>query len=148
MNQTFDNPYKVPYQSFNGPDKNLYRAPASIGKSDYEFIRGIRPATGTVNTTQNLLWSKLVTALKKHGITNLTNQSEFESFVANCIITDGRDKVQRSPVGGNGGETTVGNVGARAKRTRTKNPKSANGLSDAQGGDDKEPEFLKNGDKS
>lgn len=138
MNQTFDNPYKVPYQSFNGPDKNLYRAPASIGKSDYEFIRGIRPATGTVNTTQNLLWSKLVIALKKHGINSITNQSEFESFVANCIITDGRDSVQRGATGGNGKQTSVGNVGAGTKRARSKNKVIENGESNSSRGDDKE----------
>jgi hypothetical protein len=137
MNQTFDNPYKVPYQSFNGEDKNLYRAPASIGKADYEFIRGIRPSTGTVNTTQNLLWSKLVTALKKHGITSITNQSEFESFVANCLVTDGRDGVQRSSVGRNGKQTVVGNVGAGTPRARRKNPKLANSKSDSPSGDDK-----------
>lgn len=135
MNQPFDNPYKVPFQSFNGPDKNLYRAPASIGKSDYEFIRGIRPATGTVNTTQNLLWSKLVTALKKHGITSITNQSEFESFVANCIITDGRDCVQRGAASGNGGKTSVGNVGTGTKRARSKNKVVENSKSNASRGD-------------
>src|SRR6478736_1592256 len=147
MNQTFDNPYKVPFQSFNGEDKNLYRAPASIGKSDYEFIRGIRPATGTVNTTQNLLWSKLVIALKRHGINSITNQSEFESFVANCVITDGRNKIQRSSVGGNGGEASVGYVGEGAKRTRTKNPQPKNGKSDSASGDDSKGQIGTGGGK-
>lgn len=135
MNE-FKNPYAVPFQSFNGADKNLYRAPASIGKTDYEFIRGIRPSTGTVNTTQNLLWYKLVKALKSHGITSITNQSDFESFVANCIITDGRNNLQRSPAGGNGGEVNVGDVRKRTPRKGAKNQGVKDVAADASSGDD------------
>ena len=87
---TFTNPYEVENQSFSGPDKNLCRAPASIGVDDYSFIRSIRPITGTVNTTQNILWFKLCVALKSAGIVDVSHQAEFEDFVANLQIKDNR----------------------------------------------------------
>lgn len=108
----FINPYLKPYQSFEGPDKNLYRAPASIDKDDYEFIRGIRPTSGTVQIVQALLWSKTVKLLKEYGITDITKKSEFESFIANIVVSDGRpDSVRRSTPSGDGGEVDVRNVG-------------------------------------
>jgi hypothetical protein len=108
----FVNPYLKPYQSFEGPDKNLYRAPASIDKDDYEFIRGIRPTSGTVQIVQAILWSKTVKLLKEYGITDITKKSEFESFIANIVVSDGRgDSVRRSTAGRDGGEVNVRNVG-------------------------------------
>ena len=108
----FINPYLKPYQSFEGPDKNLYRAPASIDKNDYEFIRGIRPTSGTVQIVQAILWSKTVKLLKENGITDITKKSEFESLIANIVVSDGRpDSVRRSTVGRDGGEVNVRNVG-------------------------------------
>jgi len=101
----FKSPYDKEYQSFGGPDKNLCRAPASIDMHDYEFIRGIRPTMGTVNTTQCLLWHKLVQLLKANGITDITKKSEFESLVANLILVDGR---RGSTPSGDGGQTVDG----------------------------------------
>lgn len=108
----FVNPYLKPFQSFDGPDKNLYRAPASIDKDDYEFIRGIRPTSGTVQIVQAILWSKTVKLLKENGITDITKKSEFESFIANIVLSDGRgDGIRRSTIGRDGGEVNVRNVG-------------------------------------
>ncbi len=124
----FKNPYEVDYQSFAGPDKNVSRAPASIGAVDYDFIRGIRPNSGTVNTTQCLLWYKLVQLLKKHGITDITKKSEFESIVANLILVDGRPG---SSVGRDGGKTTVGNDRRGVAETRPGDTDVENSLTDS-----------------
>lgn len=122
----FTNPYLKEVPAFNGPGKNLYRAPASIDKDDYEFIRGLRPRTGTTIIVQNLLWQKLTQTLKSHGITNITHQQSFEDFVANCTITDGRLGGSGTPVGGNAAEDNKRNVGRGATRPRSAFKKSAN----------------------
>ena len=89
---TFHNPYEQTRQIFSGDAKNVCRAPATIGVEDYNFIRSIRPSTGTVNTTQNILWCKLCQALRSAGITDVIHQKDFEEFVTNMQITDGRGK--------------------------------------------------------
>lgn len=91
---TFHSPYQVENQTFSGDEKNVCRAPATIGMEDYNFIRAIRPSTGTVNTTQTILWKKLCDALKLVGITDISSQHEFEEFVVNMKIVDGRKKNQ------------------------------------------------------
>lgn len=126
----FKNPYEVDYQSFAGPDKNVSRAPASIGAVDYDFIRGIRPNSGTVNTTQCLLWFKLVQLLKKHGITDITKKSEFESLVANLILVDGRPG---STASRDGGKATVGDDRRGTPETRPGNPDATNGVANPSG---------------
>lgn len=126
----FKNPYEVDYQSFAGPDKNVSRAPASIGAVDYDFIRGIRPNSGTVNTTQCLLWFKLVQLLKKHGITDITKKSEFESLVANLILVDGRPG---STVSRDGGKAAVGNDRRGVEETHPGDTDVANGIANAKG---------------
>lgn len=88
----FNSPYQVDHQNFSGDEKNVCRAPATIGMEDYNFIRAIRPATGTVNTTQTLLWKKLCDALKSAGITDISSQQDFEDFVMNVKLVDGRRK--------------------------------------------------------
>ena len=90
--KTFCNPYLKDVPAFNGPGKNLYRAPASIDIHDYEFIKSLRPNTGTIITTQNILWFKLCQALKSHNITDFTKRKEFEDFVANCDIVPGQQE--------------------------------------------------------
>lgn len=86
----FTNPYSVPVQNFSGDDKNVTRAPATFDVRDYNFIRSIRPVNGTVNTTQCILWKRLCDALRAAGIVDLTSQREFEDFVMNLQIKDGR----------------------------------------------------------
>lgn len=135
MNKLFENPYKKPFESFAGPDKNLSRAPASIDVTDYLFIRSIRPSIGTINTTQCLLWSKLVEALKSHGITDISKQRDFESFVANLQFLDGRGG---GTVGRNDKETPVGNDRSGVTGTRTENPNVANVKPDVKKRDDKQ----------
>ena len=91
---SFHSPYSVDHQSFSGDDKNVCRAPATIGVEDYNFIRSIRPISGTVNTTQTILWKRLCDALKLAGITDVSSQRDFEEFVVNLQITDGREKAK------------------------------------------------------
>ena len=136
--KTFVNPYLKEVPAFNGPGKNLYRAPAPIDLTDYEFIRSLRPNTGTVIIVQNLLWSKLCATLRQHGITDFTKRSDFESFVANCTITDGRTtdtntsastynsggsfSGRGTPAGGDATENNGGNVRRRASGLRDQPP--------------------------
>jgi hypothetical protein len=137
MNEAkFINPYLKPYQSFDGPDKNLYRAPASIDKDDYEFIRGIRPTSGTVQIVQAILWSRTVKLLKENGITDISKKSEFESFIANIVVSDGRpDGVRRSTVGRDGGEVNVRNDGRGTEGKGAGNSNIQNKQSDPKGSD-------------
>ena len=116
--KTFTNPYLKDAPAFNGPGKNLYRAPASIDLTDYEFIKSLRPNTGTVIIVQNLLWSKLCSTLRQHGITDFTKRSDFESFVANCTITDGRG----TAASGDATEDDGRNVRRRASGLRNQPP--------------------------
>jgi len=62
------------------------RLQSHIQRDDYLLVKLIRPSTGTVTTTVNTLWWKLIEALKSRGITDVTKQKEFEAFVANCVI--------------------------------------------------------------
>lgn len=137
MNEAkFINPYLKPYQSFDGPDKNLYRAPASIDKDDYEFIRGIRPTSGTVQIVQAILWSKTVKLLKENGITDISKKSEFESLIANIVVSDGRpDSVRRSTVGRDGGEVNVRNDGRGTEGKGSGNSNIQNKQSDPKDSD-------------
>ena len=91
MNE-FTNPYHVDKPYFDGPNKNLTRAPASLGVADHLFLKSIRPQNGTINTTQNILFFKLCEALRAVGITDLSKQKDFEEFVGSVVITDGRKK--------------------------------------------------------
>ena len=116
--KTFTNPYIKEVPAFNGPGKNLYRAPASIDLTDYEFIKSLRPNTGTIIITQNLLWQKLCTTLRQYGITDFTKRSDFEQFVANCTITDGRG----TAAGGDATKNDGGNVRRGAKGVRNQPP--------------------------
>ena len=95
----FNSPYTVDHQSFSGDEKNVCRAPATIGKDDYNFVRSIRPANGTVNTTQTIMWKKLCDALKLAGITDISSQRDFEEFIVNLRVVDGR-KTAKAKVGG------------------------------------------------
>jgi hypothetical protein len=86
------NPYSVEHQQFTGDEKNLFRAVAYIGATDFLFIKGIRPLNGTVTITQNLLWHKLCDSLRKAGIVDLSQQRDFEDFLMNMKVVDGRKK--------------------------------------------------------
>ena len=66
--------------------KTDVRVQTFVDTEDYEFLRLIRTNTGTITTTVNLLFKKLIDELKKRGITDITKRSEFEFFVANSKL--------------------------------------------------------------
>lgn len=63
------------------------RLQSVIKTEDYQFVQGLRLKTGTITTTVNILWAKLVKTLKEHGIVDIKNREEFEDFVTNCKLT-------------------------------------------------------------
>ena len=75
--------YTNPYEGL----EVTVRIQSNINPDDYNFIRSIRPNSGTVITTVNILWHKLVTTLKQHGITQYSDLARFEHFVNNCELT-------------------------------------------------------------
>ncbi len=78
----FENPYKdCDYYSHTGS-----RITADLDKEDFNFIRALRPRDGTLQTTVNLLWQKLVEELKSRGIVPYSeaNRKAFEEFVTTC----------------------------------------------------------------
>lgn len=99
MPPTFTNPYREDTKSSN---TDLRMTSVFISREDYDFIRSLRPTTGTTRTVISLLWQKLTTALKEHGITDYTSKADFESFVANCRIIDGRYDAGATPSPGRG----------------------------------------------
>ena len=80
--KTFDSPYST--------DQVTARLQAFVSVEDYDFVRSIRPNSGTVNTTVALVFSKLVAALRRAGIDQNADKEAFESFVANCKIVSDR----------------------------------------------------------
>jgi hypothetical protein len=106
MNRKYENPY-IPAK---GEAFSLLQS--HILPADYDFIRCIRPTTGTVRITVNLMWKALVESLKSYGITDITSKSEFESFVANLKIVDGRDTGDATH---SSGGTPTGSVARRRR---------------------------------
>lgn len=75
----FVNPYA------DSPDDGT-RFNAQVDSEEYNYVKCIRPKQGTMVTTINTLYHKLVLELKRRGIKDLTNQQQFEDFVARCVI--------------------------------------------------------------
>lgn len=77
---TFINPYK--------DAEKTCRLVSDVLERDFNFIYAIRPMKrgGTLQTTINLLWSKLTNELRKRGITNFSHVEQFEHFIANCEL--------------------------------------------------------------
>ena len=104
--------YENPYPIVGDYDKNLHgRIHADVSKEDYMFIRGIVP-NGGVQTTIGILWTRLITLCKTHGISNITDQQRYQDLVANIELIDGRtlDRVVRQTNAPNdsGGKTKKG----------------------------------------
>ena len=76
--------FKDPYDHLYGEE--LTRLQTYVSKSDHAHIKGCRPGKGTISIVNNILWSKLSTALKNYGITDYTHLTEFEHAVANLEI--------------------------------------------------------------
>ena len=78
----------------------LQRMQGFIGEDDYKFIVRVSDSTGCVRAVVSQFWLKLVTTLKKHGITDYTKANEFVDFIINMRIEDGRNSGNGGTVGG------------------------------------------------
>jgi hypothetical protein len=88
MNQ-FTNPYINGDPAINLSKDDTYsrRVTYSVHDDDKTFIKTVRPRQGTETTAMCILYHKLVLACKARGITNMTHEKDFESFVANLELT-------------------------------------------------------------
>ena len=90
---TFKNPYA--HLSTSETAQAVIRYP----KGDSQFLKLIRPQTGTITGVLGLLLQKLCHELRTREITDVSKCAEFEHFIANCVITDGRGLRQRTAGG-------------------------------------------------
>ena len=74
-----------PYLGYEGPTN---RFNAIVPMSVFNRIKCCRLGNGTVQTTINILISKLIYELDRRNITGFTEQREFEQFVAGCQLCD------------------------------------------------------------
>ncbi len=77
--------FKNPYQGCVKQGISI-RLNADVLADRYNFYRSIRLANGTIQTTVNLLLEKLYHECIRRGITNASNQSEFERFVTDSQL--------------------------------------------------------------
>lgn len=68
---------------------------------------------GSIQTVGNILWLKLINYLDQHGITDFTNQLEFEQHIANLRFVDGRPNAAGGTVTGPLSEAASPNVNGR-----------------------------------
>src|SRR5690606_10664298 len=69
----------------NDIHKVVFRLP----KDAYYALKHCRMVNGTVQTTLGILWYKLLNELKKHGITQFTDQPKFEDFIVGLQLVGG-----------------------------------------------------------
>lgn len=97
------NKFKNPFQGLSDSDPGVARINSNVPREDYEFIRRIRPDGGTIVTTVNTLWLKLINELKRRNITDFTRVHDFEDFILRCAIilpATGGELPRRPAVGG------------------------------------------------
>lgn len=107
-----------------------------ISKADYDLLKTTRVQTGTLSITGSTLLNKLCNELRKLNITDISRVDDFESFVANCNITDGRG-LPDSPTSGNGGRTDAPANGRANEGESVANPSNATELPCLQTGSGK-----------
>lgn len=78
------NSFTNPYLGLD--ETETHRLQTRISSPHRQFFWSIRSSNGTFVIMTNLLVSKLHDELTRRGITDLTHQAEFESFVANCKL--------------------------------------------------------------
>lgn len=82
MIDAFINPYQGCEKDGNGVRLQTY-----IPAEEYRYVQRIRGGRhGTMATTINILFAKLVAALKERGISDFTHEQQFEEFVANLAF--------------------------------------------------------------
>ena len=94
MNEKFKNPYA------DCDENEVSRLNANISTEDFNFVRRIRVDKGTIQTTINILWSKLVNELKQRGITDFSREADYEDFLVNIRLVDERECTEIDEAGG------------------------------------------------
>jgi hypothetical protein len=91
---------KDPYPNVKGEERLSIRS--RLPQSERDFLVGIRPQKGTIQTVINLFIKGLIDECRQRGITDYTRRGEFERLV-----------VQRTTVGesSNGGSVSGQDVG-------------------------------------
>ena len=64
---------------------NFHSIQTEVFKDKF-ILKRIRPDSGTVDITINLLYKKLYDELTRRGITDYTRVSDFEHFVVNSVL--------------------------------------------------------------
>lgn len=118
---TFTNPY------LSTPDRRLA---TYISEDAWKYFKGIRLQSGTMTIITNTLIDKFHQACLSHGISDLTQSHELESFLVNCVIVDPTRTLNGSSTGGVDQPTNAPDVAGRAKRKTgggKKTPKQQSG---------------------
>lgn len=115
---TFTNPYKDARRLEADDPRRLV---SDIARADFDYVKCLRTTQGTITTTVNILFQKLVNELKRRGITDISDKRRFEDFVVRCrlILPEDVGDLTGSPVGGaaqqaNGGDDVGGTTGSGA----------------------------------
>ena len=62
------------------------RISVKVSTGDYNFIKCIRPAGGTVTGLLGTFWKEAVRVCQEKGINDITNENEFEKLFSNFTI--------------------------------------------------------------
>lgn len=110
MDKTFHNPYNP---VAGEPREATVTVQTQISRSDYNLIKCTRPSQGTNTGVLGTLWKALADELRKRNITDVSQQGEFESLVANArivpedelaeLLSDSANWQQHLATGGSGG---------------------------------------------
>lgn len=112
--KTFVDPYgHIRPESDPTKPRTTGRVVSDIDINLHRKLLAIRPSPrGVIQTTVNILLSKLDNELTRHGITDYSHCDEFERFVTGLKLVDGREAV-----GVTDGEASSPNDGGGATRT-------------------------------
>jgi hypothetical protein len=103
---TFTNPY------LSTPDRRLA---TYISEDVWKYFKGIRLQSGTLTIITNTLIDKFHQACVSHGISDLTQSNELESFLVNCVIVDPTRPFNGSSTGGVDQPTNASDVPGTVK---------------------------------
>jgi hypothetical protein len=95
-----------PYKGCREYDENAKKVTAVMPLDRWKYLKCIRVEDGTIQTTINLFFEKLINELARRGINSTAEQSKYEHFVANFeLVLPG----ERNSITGSLSETSVGN---------------------------------------
>lgn len=133
-------PFINPYELCKKDGTNV-QVVFQVHKSDWAYVRTIRPHLGTLTTVCSVLWKKFTEKLKTEEIESFTDVEQFESLVMDCVllskdeyeslINDATQWQQQQASRGNlGGEKSSRRVGLH-NRSSDRTPRKARASSDA-----------------